>query len=155
MAEHNRVKRLLWEWGATDRRVEELVRRMRNAKARMDEMYEIGAPAGAGGGGKTKKRSDPVFRAFERAERIRQDFAAEAEACEREIQRAKEFERKMDSWVSELPPKERDVITQKYKKGRSWVYISIVMECDESTVYRCAKRAVEALAEKIKFEPCQ
>lgn len=149
--EYKQTRRLLWHWGRIDRRIDELLEQIRLAQVRMNALYEIGGAPAMDGLPHGTTPGDPVFRAVERIEHMRELFAQEIEECESAMRDEQEFKAAMREAMDTLKPVEREVLTLRYKGGHSWEYVGIMMHMDESTARRYERSACEALDGKVVF----
>jgi len=149
--EYKQVRRLLWHWGRIDRRIDELLEQIRLAQVRMNALYEIGGSPAMDGLPHGTTPGDPVMRAVERIEHMRELFAQEIADCEEELREEQEFKAAMREAMDALKPVEREVIALKYKGGHGWEYIGLMMHMDESTARRYDRSACAALDKRIIF----
>ena len=149
--EMKRVRGLLWHWGRADRRIGELMEEIRLARERANALYDLGGAPAMDGLPHGTTPGDPVMRAFERSERMRELFAREIEQCEQEMRMEQEFKDAMREAMQALKPVEREVLTLRYKGGHSWEYIGIMTHMDERTARRYDESACEALSGRVVF----
>ena len=145
-----RVRAWLYEWGRTETRVADLMDQQRAAMTRMTELdQDIGGHAPPDGQPRSTVPGDPIWRAYQARERMREIFADEVETCQKELEKIKAFQAGVGELVARLDPEERDVITWRYVKGADWLYIGYKMRMDESTARRYDRAACEKLAERM------
>ena len=152
--EISRVRAILWEWGAVEKRVDELTEQMRSATRRCREVdEEIGGSAPPDGQPRSTTPGDPVFRQFEAREKLREIYTQEIEECSRQIAEVKRFQASINAIVATLRPVEQDVLRERYVKGDvTWLYIGFKMHMDERTARRIEHDACEKLARKMAFD---
>ena len=146
------VRRVLWRWGRIDRRIDELMEQMKIAVDRVNDLYQIGGSRPMDGQPHGTVTGDPVFRAVERIQQMRELFAQEIETCEAQIKEAQEFKSAVNDAMKNLLPVQREVIKLRYHDGHSWTYISTVcLYMSEKTARRYEVQACEALANLIEI----
>lgn len=145
-----RVRAVLYEWGRAGARIAALMDQQRAAMCAMAEIDEdIGGRAPADGQPRSTVPGDPVWRAYQARERLREVFADDVETCRREIEAIISFRRDMGEMINSLPPVRRDVVILRYADGATWLYIGYRLHMDESTARRHDRAACEALADMI------
>jgi DNA-directed RNA polymerase specialized sigma24 family protein len=149
--DYKQVRRLLWHWGRADRRIGELTEEIRLARDRANALYDMGGSSVIDGLPHGTTPGDPVFRAVERIEHMRELFAREIEECESAMRDEQEFKAAMREAMDTLKPVEREVLTLRYRGGHSWEYVGIMMQMDESTARRYERSACDALDGKVVF----
>lgn len=150
MTESRKVmRRRMWEWGYATRRIDELERERADLARRADDAREtrhaqVISDMPRGGGRKTDL-CDVVERVIDLEAKYREgakDIDARiAATIDRKIE--------IDRLVDELDPFQQRVLTARYKDGGTWIYISLTLNCDESTARRNEERAVDMLAAKL------
>ena len=147
-----RVRALLYEWGRAERHICDLMEQQRIATERIMELdRDIGSHAPPDGQPRSTAPGDPIWRAFQARERMKEIFADEVETCHRELEKIREFQSSVGELVAQLDPVERDVIAWRYVKGAEWLYVGFKMSMDESTARRHDREACEKLAEKMSW----
>ena len=145
-----RVRALLYEWGRSGDRIEALIDQQRSAMRAMIEIDEdIGGRAPMDGQPRSTVPGDPVWRAYQARERLREVLADDVEVCQREIDTITTFRREIGGLINSLPPVRRDVVILRYTDGATWLYIGYKLHMDESTARRHDRAACEALADII------
>lgn len=152
--ELSRVRAVLWQWGAADRRVDELMEQQRSAARRYREIdEEIGGSAPPDGQPRSTTPGDPVFRQFEAREKLREIFTQEIEVCAAQIEKIKKFQAGIDAMIAELRPVEQQILRERYVKGdTTWVYIGFKMHMEESNARKIEHGACIKLARKMVFD---
>lgn len=144
------VRRVLWRWGRIDRRINELMEQMRVAVDRANSLYELGGSRPMDGQPHGSVTGDPVYRAVERIQHMRELFAAEIETCEAQIKEAQEFKAAVNEAVSTLPPIQQDILRLRYCAGHNWVYIGFKVYMSESNARRHDALACQKLSHLIE-----
>lgn len=145
-----RVRAVLYEWGRAESHIADLMDQQRAAVARIRELdMDIGGHAPPDGQPRSTVPGDPVWRAYQARERMKEIFADEVETCQRELERIKAFQASVSALVAQLDPVERDVIAWRYVKGADWLYVGFKMSMDESTARRYDRAACEKLGERM------
>lgn len=145
-----RVRAVLYEWGRAETHVNDLMDQQRAAMARIRELdMDIGGHAPPDGQPRSTAPGDPIWRAYQARERMKEIFADEVENCQKELEKIKSFQTAVGELVSHLDPVERDVINWRYVKGAEWLYVGYKMNMDESTARRYDRAACEKLAERM------
>lgn len=148
-----RVRAVLYEWGRAETHVNDLMDQQRAAMARIRELdMDIGGHAPPDGQPRSTAPGDPIWRAYQARERMKEIFADEVETCQRELERIKAFQASVSALVAQLDPVERDVINWRYAKGAEWLYVGYKMNMDESTARRYDRAACEKLAQKMGWD---
>lgn len=93
---------------------------------------------------------DPVYRAVERIQHMRELFAAEIETCEAQIKEAQEFKAAVNEAVATLPPIQQDILRLRYCAGHNWVYIGFKVYMSESNARRHDMLACQKLSHLIE-----
>ena len=145
------VRRVLWRWGRIDRRIDELMEQMKIAVDRVNDLYQIGGSRPMDGQPHGTVTGDPVFRAVERIQQMRELFAQEIETCEAQIKDAQAFKAAVAGAISQLTPVQQDVIRLRYCGGHDWVYVGFKLYMSEKTARRYDVQACEALANLIEI----
>lgn len=145
------VRRVLWRWGRIDRRIDELMEQMKIAVERVNDLYQIGGSRPMDGQPHGTVTGDPVFRAVERIQHMRELFAQEIETCEAQIKDAQAFKASVAGAISQLTPVQQDVIRLRYQGGHDWVYVGFKLYMSEKTARRYDVQACEALANLIEL----
>lgn len=146
------VRRVLWHWGRADRRIGELIEQIKLAHDRVNQLYEsIGGGRAMDGQPHGTTPGDPVMRAYERIEHVRELFAQEIAVCEDEMRQEQELKAAMHEAMQALKPVEREILTLRYKGGHTWEYIGIMTHMDERTARRYDESACMALGNRIVF----
>ena len=145
------VRRVLWRWGRIDRRIDELMEQMKIAVERVNDLYQISGSRPMDGQPHGTVTGDPVFRAVERIQQMRELFAQEIETCEAQIKEAQEFKAAVNDALGQLTPVQRDVIRLRYQGGHDWVYVGFKLYMSEKTARRYDVQACEALANLIEL----
>lgn len=143
------VRRVLWYWGRIDRRISELMEQMKIAVDRANSLYELGGSRPMDGQPHGSTTSDPVFRAVERIQKLREVFSEEIESCEAQIRRAQDFKESMNEAIGTLTPVQQDVLRLRYIGGHDWVYIGFKLFTSESNARRYDYQACVKLANLI------
>lgn len=146
------VRRVLWQWGRIDRRINELMEQMRIAVDRANSVYEIQSGRGLDGMPHGSGTGDPVFRAVEQIGKMRELFAAEIETCEKQIKEAQEFKAAVNEAMECLTPVQRDVVRLRYADGHNWIYIAFRLYMSEKTARRYDVQACTILAHRISIK---
>ena len=144
------MRRVLWRWGRIDRRINELMEQMRVAVDRANSLYELGGSRPMDGQPHGTVTGDPVYRAVERIQHMRELFAAEIETCEAQIKEAQEFKAAVNEAVSTLPPIQQDILRLRYCAGHTWVYIGFKAYMSESNARRHDTLACQKLSHLIE-----
>ena len=145
-----RVRAVLYEWGRAESHIADLMDQQRAAMERIRELdQDIGGHAPPDGQPRSTAPGDPIWRAYQARERMKEIFADEVETCQRELERIEAFRDSMSALVARLDTVERDVITWRYVKGADWLYVGFKMRMDESTARRYDRAACEKLAERM------
>lgn len=145
------VRRVLWRWGRIDRRIDELMEQMKIAVERVNDLYQIGGSRPMDGQPHGTVTGDPVFRAVDRIQHMRELFAQEIETCEAQIKDAQAFKASVAGAISQLTPVQQDVIRLRYCGGHDWVYVGFKLYMSEKTARRYDVQACEALANLIEI----
>lgn len=145
-----RVRAVLYEWGRAESHIADLMEQQRAAMARIRELdMDIGGHAPPDGQPRSTVPGDPVWRAYQARERMKEIFADEVETCQQELERIKAFRDSVGALVARLDTVERDVIVWRYVKGADWLYVGFKMNMDESTARRYDRAACEKLGERM------
>lgn len=149
----DRVRAVLWNWGKTDRRVEELTEQMNLAIRRYNEVdAEAGSSHPPDGQTRSTVPGDPVFRQFEAREKLREVYTQEIETCAARIAEAKRFQADINALVAALRPVEQDVLRERYVNGdATWEYIGFKLKMDESWARKIEREACRKLEKKMAF----
>ena len=150
--EMNQVKKLLWHWGRSDKRIVELIEQMRLAKSCIDDLYVIGHSPSIDGMPRSTAMGDPVMREYERIQQARKNFEDEIEACEKELLETQRYKAAVNQAINTLPGLEQDIIRMRYKQGHTMVYIAVKCSISERTAYNREASAITALSDRIKQE---
>lgn len=143
------VRRVLWRWGCIDRRISELMEQMKIAVDRANSLYELGGSRPMDGQPHGSTTSDPVFRAVERIQQMRELFAEEIETCEEQIRQAQDFKAAINEAIGQLSRIQQDVLRLRYIGGHDWTYIGFKLYTSESNARRYDYQACVKLGKLI------
>lgn len=151
MEDRRRIRMLLWEWGRVPVMLDELADRMKGAAGRLRGLYEDATGGGQRLDGLPRSTvpGDPVYRAVERLDRMRELCAQEIEACEERARELTRWRDAMDAAIDDLAAEAREIVRMRYQKGHTWAYVGIKMHMDEATARRIEREACDRLAEVI------
>lgn len=152
MTENRRaIRRRMWEWGYAARRIDELERERADLARRADDARETRRAQVISdmprGGGKKTDLCDVVERVID----LEAKYMEAAKVIDARIATTLDRKMEIDRLVDELEPFQRRVISARYKEGRTWVYIAINLNCDESTARRNEERAVDLIAASLEM----
>ena len=147
--EVRKVRRVLWHWGRVDKRIDDLIERMRVAVDRANSLYEVGGSRPMDGQPRGSMPGDPVFRAVEQIQRMRELFAQEIETCEAQIREEQDFKVAVNNAISKLTPVQQDVLRLRYVGHHDWVYIGYKLFMTDRNARRYDFTACAELAQII------
>lgn len=149
-AARNNIRKMLWQWGNTIRKVDQLERERAFYRNQADDRrITLRSPSLSGmpRGGKHSDLSDVIVGVM----REQQMYERQADRIDAEIADALRLRNCMQECINRLTPLQEKIIAYRYSDGHNWQYIAMKTNYDEASVRRIDTQAVDAIMEMIEI----
>lgn len=149
-AARNNIRKMLWQWGNTIRKVDKLERERAFYRNQADDRrITLRSPSLSGmpRGGKHSDLSDVIVGVM----REQQMYERQADRIDSEIADALRLRNCMQECINRLTPLQEKIIAYRYSDGHNWQYIAMKTNYDEASVRRIDTQAVDAIMEMIEI----
>lgn len=149
-AARNNIRKMLWQWGNTIRKVDKLERERAFYRNQADDRrITLRSPSLSGmpRGGKHSDLSDVIVGVM----REQQMYERQADRIDAEIADALRLRNCMQECINRLTPLQEKIIAYRYSDGHNWQYIAMKTNYDEASVRRIDTQAVDAIMEMIEI----
>lgn len=147
-AARNNIRKMLWQWGNTIRKVDQLERERAFYRNQADDRrITLRSPSLSGmpRGGKHSDLSDVIVGVM----REQQMYERQADRIDAEIADALRLRNCMQECINRLTPLQEKIIAYRYSDGHNWQYIAMKLSYDVDYIKKLDARSMDDIDQMI------